>query len=147
MLKPSQLVEQTRAGARFRYTTPFKPGVAGNDNFPNSLEMSVVCMVGLYAGVSPRLLVHPGRCRAPVAHARQLAMYLLHVVARQSMENVGIFFGRARATVSHACARVEDRRDSPDFDTFVTELETRVATLVATNETPAGRGGAGHVHH
>lgn len=56
------------------------------------------------------------RRNANVAHARQTAMYLAHVVEGLPLRTVGQVFGRDRTTVAHGCAAVEDRRDSPCFD-------------------------------
>ena len=50
------------------------------------------------------------------AFARQVAMYIAHVELGLSLSMVGCQFGRDRTTVSHACGRVEDRRDDPVLD-------------------------------
>lgn len=73
--------------------------------------------------VSKALIFNHSRCRAETARARQLAMYLAHVVLGQSLTSIGIAFGRDRTTVSHACALIEDLRDDPIFDEEVTRLE------------------------
>ncbi len=71
----------------------------------------------------PRMLTHPERCRARTARARQLAMYLSHVVLGRSLSEVGEAFGRHRTTVSHACGLIEDMRDDPAFDAEIERLE------------------------
>jgi chromosomal replication initiation ATPase DnaA len=73
-------------------------------------------------GVEPSL-VAANRRRAPVAFARQLAMYLCHVVADMSLRDVAVEFGRDRTTVSHACHAIEDRRECPIFDRQIEHLE------------------------
>jgi chromosomal replication initiation ATPase DnaA len=73
--------------------------------------------------VSKVLIFNRSRCRADTARARQLAMYLSHVVLGQSLTAVCAAFGRDRTTVSCACALIEDLRDDPDFDDEVTRLE------------------------
>lgn len=60
---------------------------------------------------------------AAVAFARQLAMYLCHVVADMSLSLVAAEFGRDRTTVSHACHAIEDRRECPIFDRQIEHLE------------------------
>lgn len=85
--------------------------------------LHLVDLVARMRGVPPLLLLHPRRCRAAVAEARQLAMYLMHVIHGRSYADVGAFFGRDRTTVSHACARIEDCRDEPGFDAEVAALE------------------------
>ncbi|WP_245263266.1 helix-turn-helix domain-containing protein [Azorhizobium doebereinerae] len=60
---------------------------------------------------------------APVAGARQLAMYLAHVALGLSQCQVAVGFARDRRTVAHACRRVEDRRDDAAFDAQVADIE------------------------
>jgi len=71
----------------------------------------------------------PTRRRAPVALARQIAMYLMHVVFGMSLSAVGRHFGRDRTTASHACRQIEDRRDEPNFDMLVDRLEFAVRSI------------------
>jgi chromosomal replication initiation ATPase DnaA len=83
--------------------------------------------VAVARGVPTRQLLMPNRGEADVALARQLAMYLMHVVLGRIYLDVGRFFGRDRTTVSHACAVIEDLRDDPQFDSEVARLERRLA--------------------
>lgn len=73
--------------------------------------------------------------RRLACHARQIAMYVCHVVLRLSLSQIGRAFGRDRTTVGHACHVVEDRRDDPAFEAFVSALERVARRLV---EPPAG---------
>jgi len=77
-------------------------------------------------GVSTRQLLSIQRGEADVAQARQLAMYLMHVVLGRIYLDVGRFFGRDRTTVSYACRLIEDLRDDPEFDAEVSRLERRL---------------------
>ncbi len=63
---------------------------------------------------------------APVAAARQLAMYLAHVALGLPQTQVAQGFARHRRTVSHACGRVEDRRDDALFDAEVCAIEHQI---------------------
>ena len=72
--------------------------------------------------VSLRELQAPTRRRAPVAEARQVAMYLTHVIFGISLSEVGRLYGRDRTTAGHACRRIEDRRDDSDFDRLLDAL-------------------------
>ena len=69
------------------------------------------------------------RRRAPIAFARQVAMYLAHVAYGLTLTEVGVLFARDRTTVAHACGIVEDRRDDPIFDIFLDHLETSIVRL------------------
>lgn len=70
-----------------------------------------------------------GRHRRSAIHRRQIAMYVAHVVLRLSLTDIGCAFGRDRTTVGHACNVVEDRRDDPAYDRFVTGVERIVAHI------------------
>ncbi|MEX1061079.1 MAG: helix-turn-helix domain-containing protein [Methyloceanibacter sp.] len=64
------------------------------------------------------------------AFARQVAMYLAHVVCGLSLTEVGTLFARDRTTVAHACSVVEDRRDESELDGKLEHLERAVASLI-----------------
>lgn len=64
------------------------------------------------------------RGEAPVAFARQVAMYVAHVWFAMSLTEVGRRFERDRTTVAHACRVVEDRRDDPRIDRVVAAIES-----------------------
>ncbi len=85
--------------------------------------------VALVFEVSAGDLRAPTRGRAPVAFARQVAMYLMHVACGQSMSDIGSHFGRDRTTVAHACGLIEDRRDEPVFDLSLEQLESAIVGL------------------
>ncbi len=75
----------------------------------------------------PRTLFHaPNRCPAPVAFARQIAMYVAHVWLGLTLTDVGRHFGRDRTTVAHACRVVEDRREDPRIDRMLSSIESAV---------------------
>ena len=63
------------------------------------------------------------RRRAPIALARQSAMYLAHVTFGLSFTEVGRTFGRDRTTAAHACRWIEDRRADRGLDRTLAELE------------------------
>jgi Bacterial dnaA protein helix-turn-helix len=64
------------------------------------------------------------------AFARQVAMYLAHVVLGLTLTEVGAIFARDRTTVAHACAMVEDERDDPALDARLDHLERAICSLV-----------------
>lgn len=75
-------------------------------------------------GVTSAEVLSRRRCSIEVTVARQLAMYLVHTLLRQTYKEVGVLFGRDRTTVSHACARTEDRReDKSPFELDVAGIE------------------------
>lgn len=73
--------------------------------------------------VSVDELVSAGRGSSAACHARQVAMYLTHVVFGVTLTGVGDEFGRDRSTVSHACRKVEWSRDDVAFDLLLSRLE------------------------
>lgn len=68
------------------------------------------------------------RCKAPVALARQVAMYLTHVSFGMNLSAVGRHFGRDRTTAAHACRQIEDKRDDREFDLMLDRLEFAVSS-------------------
>ncbi|WP_343215808.1 helix-turn-helix domain-containing protein [Ensifer sp. M14] len=64
-------------------------------------------------------------------HARQIAMYVCHVVLQIPQSDIAKAFERDRTTVRHACSVVEDRRDLADFDAFLETIECMVASAFA----------------
>lgn len=97
----------------------------------------VVALVAGATNVPAVLLLHRSRCTADVARARQLAMYLMHVVLQRTYEDVGRVFGRERTTIAHACAIIEDLRDEPGFDAIVAGLEASIVETPETEQTRA----------
>ena len=94
----------------------------------------VIALVARAKDVPIRLLVHRRRGSVPVARARQLAMYLSHVVLGRTLIEIGEAFGRDRTTVAYACALIEDMRDDRQFDDEVAALERQVEAVMAQSE-------------
>ena len=92
----------------------------------DSAAAGIVSLIARERHIPVGLILHPSRCQAGVAEARQLAMYLMHVVLQRSFSDIGMFFGRDRTTVGHACACMEDRRDDPAFEREVRRLEKQI---------------------
>lgn len=109
---------------------------------PASLPLRNVCrivrqMVGeLVQLFGDRVMLRRDRRRLS-CHVRQIAMYVCHVALRISMSDIGEAFGRDRTTVGHACHVVEDRRDDPAFDDFVSAVERIVTVVFGISEVPA----------
>lgn len=80
-------------------------------------------LVAATTGVDVDVMLGRRRSAAPVAAARQLAMYLAHVALGLTQTEVAQAFQRDRTTVAHACRRVEDLRDERDFDRQVARME------------------------
>ena len=70
------------------------------------------------------------RRKAPVAFARQMAMYLSHVALGVSLTRTGACFGRDRTTASHACRVIEERREDPIFDVQLCRLEESLLRMM-----------------
>ena len=87
----------------------------------------IEALVGLAFRVPLHDLRAPGRGRAAACFARQVAMYLAHVELGLTLAIVSVQFGRDRTTVSHACGRVEDRRDDPSVDKALSCLTAAIA--------------------
>lgn len=81
-------------------------------------------------------LLAPTRGAPYVAKARQVAMYVAHVACGLSLKEVACSFGRDRSTAAHACHVVEDRRDDPRFDQWLSGVEASLCTPHTTRCTP-----------
>lgn len=77
-------------------------------------------------GIPHAELMASDRGGAPLARARQTAMYLAHVVGQLTLYEVAELFHRERSTVSHACINMENSRDSPIIDLQLDYMETRL---------------------
>ncbi len=51
------------------------------------------------------------------------ARYILAVTLGLGLSATGRMIGRTAPTVRYSCHRVEDRRDDPDYDNWLTEIE------------------------
>ncbi len=108
--------------------------------FPDLPHVAVRMVMQAY-DVTPGEMHDRSRGPARVALARQVAMYLTHVVGEFDYAQVGRLFGRDRTTVKHACAVVEDRRDDPKFDLTLQLLEGIVEHICGLRTAP---GAASH---
>jgi chromosomal replication initiation ATPase DnaA len=86
--------------------------------------------VALVFAIDERQLSAATRGKAPIARARQVAMYIAHITWCMTLTDVGRLFGRDRTTVAHACEAIEDLRDDPTFDRRLDLLERAVRGLV-----------------
>jgi hypothetical protein len=86
------------------------------------VEAAVAAAYGLEA----RRLRGGTRGAAPVALARQVAMYVAHVRLGLDYTAIGRAFGRDRTTVAHACRLIEDRRDDPRVEDVIGRIEEAV---------------------
>jgi chromosomal replication initiation ATPase DnaA len=64
------------------------------------------------------------------ALARQIAMYLAHIVFAMSVREVAQGFGRDRSTACHAIQRVEAMRDDPELNRTLGWLEATLRGVV-----------------
>ncbi len=78
----------------------------------DAVAYALVERVARLRRVSLRELVQGKRGSESAALARQMAMYVVHVLLSRPQDAVASLFDRERTTVSHACAVVEDLRDT-----------------------------------
>ncbi len=76
--------------------------------------------------VSIAAIREPGRGAAPVAFARQVAIYLSCTRLGLSFASAGRFFGRDRTTAAHACRTIEDQREHAELDSVLDCLERAI---------------------
>ncbi len=90
----------------------------------------VIHIVSRIFDVTPAEIRQPSRGTARVALARQVAMYLTHIACGLSYSDTARLFSRDRTTVAYACAKIEDRRDDPQFDEALTHSERAALCLM-----------------
>jgi len=109
---------------------------------PATLPLKTACRIvrqltgELVLLLGDRIMLRRDRRRF-ACHVRQISMYVCHVALQISQSDIGEAFGRDRTTVGHACHVVEDRRDDPAFDDFVSTVERLVTTIFGLVEVPA----------
>ena len=74
-------------------------------------------------GVPLDTLMAATRKNRRAAEARQVSMYLAHVVLHMSHRQIARGFGRDRTTARYACRQIEELREDPELDRLVTWLE------------------------
>lgn len=102
----------------------------GNAVDPSATAMLDGCVEAVF-GLAPGTIFGPSRGSAHCALARQVAMYLSHVVLGATLTATARRFSRDRTTAAHACRLIEDRRDDARFDALLTALETAVEAGLA----------------
>lgn len=99
-------------------------------DFHLQARLAIELAVGQAFGVDQVELSADKRGQRRIAFARQVAMYLAHVVCGLTMTDVGRMFGRDRTTVAHACQKIEQRRDHLQFDRALDLLAWAVPVMV-----------------
>ncbi|MEM7739366.1 MAG: helix-turn-helix domain-containing protein [Pseudomonadota bacterium] len=100
------------------------------DEFAIAAEM-VIDVTSRTFDVSRAELLAKSRSQTDIAFARQVAMYLVHVVFGLSFRDTGDAFRRERTTVAYACSLVEDKRDDLSFDRKLDAMEDGLRRLWA----------------
>lgn len=95
-------------------------------------ERAVEAGAAAWKAVPPGSLRQATRCTAPVARARQVAMYFAHIVFAANLTRAGGIFGRDRTTARHACSQMEDLRDDPRMDRAFDVMEHALKSWVGT---------------
>src|SRR5690349_4119003 len=85
---------------------------------------ALVARIAKLRHVAIRDVLQGNRGGGNAALARQLSMYLIHVVLSRPQEAVGLLFDRRRTTVAYACAAVEAlREEDPALDEELARIE------------------------
>jgi|ERR1700749_1412855 len=89
---------------------------------PVRADVALALVAHIY-GVETKTLRLATRGNPRAALARQVAMYLCHVVHHMRISLIGDAFGRNRSTAAHAVKHIEEMRDDPDVDRVLLQLE------------------------
>ncbi|MEM7767807.1 MAG: helix-turn-helix domain-containing protein [Pseudomonadota bacterium] len=75
-------------------------------------------------------ILSTGRGSPAVSFGRHIAMYLCHVGLGMSLSKIARAMNRDRSTVAYGCHTIEDRRDQPEFDEWIDQVEQGVRGLL-----------------
>ncbi|MEM0985917.1 MAG: helix-turn-helix domain-containing protein [Pseudomonadota bacterium] len=65
-----------------------------------------------------------------IAFGRHVAMYLCHVGLGMSLSKIANALQRDRSTVAYGCHTIEDRREDPEFDEWIDQVEQGLRGLL-----------------
>ena len=104
---------------------------------PSARERQLAYLVSTWLAasihrVAPADLSLVRRGGVNVVAARQLAIYLVHVVFGFDRDSTARLFGRDRRTIARACAHVEDQRDAADAGRTLDTIERQALELAET---------------
>ncbi len=91
-------------------------------------------LVGYALGIRVQDILRPGRGSIAATQARQISFYLLRTALCLSLARVARAFSRDRTTVAYACRLVEERRDDPDFDIWMEQLELGLSSVISLGD-------------
>ncbi len=111
-------IETTRRDQRFSRTE--------SDRETEPMAHFVEALVASAFGIRAGAIREPARGAAPVAFARQVAIYLFHTRLGLSYSATGRLLGRDRTTAAHACRVIEERREDSSLDTVLDCLERSI---------------------
>jgi len=83
----------------------------------------VASLVAMVMDVPEREILARHRTSAPAVRARQIAIYLVHLVLGWPLRRAAAAFGRDRTTGGHAVQMIEDLRDDATFDARLSNME------------------------
>lgn len=109
-------------------TTNSRKTMIQSNAAPPARVTTIQRIVGRKYSVSAEEL-QGNRRSAPIAHPRQVAMYLACLMTRLSDENIGLAFGgRSHATVVHARRRIAEKiRRNRFFSKLVNGLQSEIS--------------------
>jgi hypothetical protein len=97
--------------------------------YPGDVDIIEQAVLRAFALPISSLRSH-NRGRAEIAFARQVAIYVAHVLLGLTLTDAARMFGRDRTTASHACRTVEDRRDDRKIDQKLEAIERSLQNWV-----------------
>jgi len=102
---------------------------ADHNKTPRSSDIAKAIVAKIY-GVNVKDLRSRRRKDARTALARQIAMYLSHIVLEMSFAEIGLAFRRSRSTACYALRHVEDMREDMELDSTLLQLEVLLRQAV-----------------
>ena len=97
--------------------------IRSSNLLPERAGLAATVVAHVY-GVTLRDMRGTTRGAPRTALARQVAMYLTHIVFGMGVSEIAVAFARNKTTAHHALKHVEDLRDDPSFDRTLRFLES-----------------------
>lgn len=116
---------------------------SANDLYSYAAMRLVYNNTALASQTKEKYLLGTSRGRVPLARARQIAQYLLHVGFSVNFTEISHLVNRDRTSIAYACETIEDLRDDQKIDKALYFAEIALTEMMQNiwkdNERPSSK--------
>ena len=108
-----------------RNTPKQRKTVIENSHKPKSHQYMTftIALVAHALNIEQKKILVPKRSQKNITLARQITSYLMHVACQINISKTARLLKKDRATITHACHKIENQRDNPIFNYMIDHLE------------------------